>query len=209
MYPCLHRTSSHAHFFAGTLRPMCSLSRAMLRGVVCCALDHVRIMSSVELWPEDLGHYTIFISPCIYLFTVHYCALPIEAETGSSPFDESSDTESTSSVENHHTSGPNEKTSLTGTFGGSRPRRNRGFIQSLSRSVNSRLQGFNGCLLCALVGSALLNALVGAFAYVFYMQETEIPRDPQTGQVRCPAVGVEGGIRDAVQCICTRVRACP
>ena len=34
----------------------------------------------LRLWPESASSFALFFSPCIYLFTVHYCALPIEAE---------------------------------------------------------------------------------------------------------------------------------
>ena len=35
----------------------------------------------LRFWPESVSHYSLFIGPCIYLFTIHYCALPLEAET--------------------------------------------------------------------------------------------------------------------------------
>jgi hypothetical protein len=38
----------------------------------------------VNLWPASLDDYALFLSPCVYLFTNHYCALPIESE-GSTP----------------------------------------------------------------------------------------------------------------------------
>jgi len=138
-------------------------------------------------WPESPASYTLFLSPCVYLFTVHYCALPMETE--SHPAIESDEF----ATENDVGSAPVHTRGLSAflpraTEGsplhprGSATRRHT-VLQSWLLLVKKWGKGFDGALVFALLSSALLNAIVGALGYYFYMQGPSHIRDPQTGKV--------------------------
>jgi len=123
-------------------------------------------------WPDSPANYTLFLSPCIYLFTVHYCALPIETESRPA-LDEPDEGL-------QHDAGATERTPL-------QPRaptaQRLTVLQNWLVLVKQWGKGFDGALIAALLSSSLLNAIVGALGYYFYVQGPRHVHDPKTGEI--------------------------
>ena len=116
------------------------------------------------MWPTSAMDYTLFLSPCVYLFTVHYCALPIEAEA---PLPDPLPSPP-----------PPEAASLLGA-----PARAEARAWSAA-GLREWASSFDGALVLSLIASALLNAAFGALAYAFFGVARAPPRDEDGGEVQ-------------------------
>lgn len=136
---------------------------------------------TVRLWPESASAYSLFISPCIFLFTVHYCALPIEAE-GDRPSLQSSPTTSSLpsvapipqtplSASLRFPFGAASAATTTSTSSSSPlPETTGGASSSYSSSK------FDTALFFAVIASAVLNATLGACSYVLFGRANHPPQ---------------------------------
>mmetsp|Transcript_77129 Transcript_77129/g.221657 ORF Transcript_77129/g.221657 Transcript_77129/m.221657 type:complete len:553 (+) Transcript_77129:346-2004(+) len=119
---------------------------------------------SLELWPGTAGHYAVFLAPCIYLFTVHYCVLPIESEC----------LHLVRAQRNQRSGGGPDGRFVGGVSG---------MFGEVCEQMSRMFEGFDGALAAAILASGLMNAVVGALCYVFFMQAPAPPHDPVNHKV--------------------------
>lgn len=147
--------------------------------------------------------YTLFLSPCVYLYTIHYCALPIEAEGAAADhgsivvahlasalfFDEEyqnligptrrSTVDSPSTVSPSSSLSSSSSSSSSGEAG--QPHVSAPFQPHPSppfwswAGVEAWGQSFDGALALSLAASAALNAAFGALAYAFFGDAAAAP----------------------------------
>jgi hypothetical protein len=130
----------------------------------------------VRLWPESAASYTLFISPCIFLFTVHYCALPIEAEGDGVLHAATSPAQSDSSPISPTQPQPLPQTPLSASLRfpfAAVSRQNSSFSTNQNSNSSSK---FDTSLFWAILASAVLNATLGACSYVLFGRANHPPQ---------------------------------